>query len=193
VATKPEPASNPENEAQDTYIENRDPTEMAMCFILAAAYLGLAKYCWAPLWAAKNLKLFFNVEGFFITIALISILVGLRPYISPSSMQISHRGIKYRGPYWPQRRSVTWDQVIKVYLSSELIFILYKPKLDSKRMWAMLIASVYLASRENIVASMENYCTKPLEIVTNPALYSRILIGLLFFIAVIWILEMLMN
>jgi hypothetical protein len=60
-------------------------------------------------------------------------------------------------------------------------------------MWAMLIASVYLASRENIVASMENYCTKPLEIVTNPALYSRILIGLLFFIAVIWILEMLMN
>lgn len=193
MATKPEPASNPENEAQDTYIENRDPTEMAMCFILAAAYLGLAKYCWAPLWAAKNLKLFFNVEGFFITIALISILVGLRPYISPSSMQISHRGIKYRGPYWPQRRSVTWDQVIKVYLSSELIFILYKPKLDSKRMWAMLIASVYLASRENIVASMENYCTKPLEIVTNPALYSRILIGLLFFIAVIWILEMLMN
>jgi hypothetical protein len=193
VATKPEPASNPENEAQDTYIENRDPTEMAMCFILAAAYLGLARYCWAPLWAAKNLKLFFNVEGFFITIALISILVGLRPYISPSSMQISHRGIKYRGPYWPQRRSVTWDQVIRVYLSSELIFILYKPKLDSKRMWAMLIASVYLASRENIAASMENYCTKPLEIVTNPALYSRILIGLLFFIAVIWILEMLMN
>jgi hypothetical protein len=193
VATKPEPASNPENEAQDTYIENRDPTEMAMCFILAAAYLGLARYCWTPLWAAKNLKLFINVEGFFITIALISILVGLRPYISPSSMQISHRGIKYRGPYWPQRRSVTWDQVIKVYLSSELIFILYKPKLDSKRMWAMLIASVYLASREKIAASMENYCTKPLEIVTNPALYSRILIGLLFFIAVIWILEMLMN
>lgn len=166
---------------------------MAMCFILAAAYLGLARYCWTPLWAAKNLKLFINVEGFFITIALISILVGLRPYISPSSMQISHRGIKYRGPYWPQRRSVTWDQVIKVYLSSELIFILYKPKLDSKRMWAMLIASVYLASREKIAASMENYCTKPLEIVTNPALYSRILIGLLFFIAVIWILEMLMN
>ena len=160
MATKPEPASNPENEAQDTYIENRDPTELAMCFILAAAYLGLAKYCWAPLWAAKNLKLFFNVEGFFVTIALISILVGLRPYISPSSMQISHRGIKYRGPYWPQRRSVTWEQVIKVYLSSELIFILYKPKIDQKRMWAMLVASVYLASRENIATSMENYCTK---------------------------------
>jgi hypothetical protein len=193
VATIPDPEPNPEGESQDTYIENRDPTEMAMCFILAAAYLGLAKYCWGPLWAARNLKLLFNVEGFFITIALVSILVGLRPYISPSSLQISHFGIKYRGPYWPQRRSVNWEQVIKVYISSELIFILYKPKLDSKRMWAMLIASVYLSERENIATTMENYCPKPVEIVTNPALYSRMLMGFLFFAAVIWILEMLMN
>lgn len=193
MATQTDSEPNPEAEAQDTYIENRDPTEMAMCFILAAAYLGLAKYCWVPLWAAKNIKLLFNVEGFFITIALVSILVGLRPYISPSSLQISHFGIKYRGPYWPQRRSVNWEQVIKVYISTELIFILYKPKMTSKRMWAMLIASVYLSEREKIATTMETFCPKPVEIVTNPALYSRLLMGFLFFAAVIWILEMLMN
>jgi hypothetical protein len=193
VATLPTADNPPEGEAQETYIENRDPTEMAMCFILAAAYLGLAKYCWGPLWVSHNIKLLFNVEGFFITIAIISILVGLRPYISPSSLQISHFGIKYRGPYWPQRRSVKWEQVARVYISSELIFILYKPNIEKKRLWPMLIASVYLSDRESIAATMEKYCTQPVEIVTNPALYSRIIMGFLFLAAVIWILEMLMN
>jgi hypothetical protein len=192
VAIKPEPTAD-RIESQDTFIENRDPTEITLCLILAAAYLGLAKYCWIPLWSAKNLKLFLNVEGFFITIAIVSILVGLRPYLNPASMQISHRGIKYRGPYWPQRRSVTWDQVVRVYLSSDLIFVLFKPNPNKKGMWAMIIASIYLASRENIAHSFETYCARPLEIVSNPTLYSRILLGFIFFITVIWILEMLMD
>jgi hypothetical protein len=193
VATITDSQPNRESDSQDTYLENRDPTEMALCLILASAYLGLAKYCWTPLWTAHNLKLFLNVEGFFCTIAVIAILVGLRPYLSPSSLQISHLGIKYRGPYWPQRRSISWEQVIKVYVSSELIFILYKPNLLQKRMWVMLVAAIYLSERQKIAKSMESYCPQPIEIVTNPAVFSRLIMGFLFFALVIWILEMLMT
>ena len=69
-----------------------------MCLVLASAYLGLAKYCWTPLLLAKDWRLLFNIEGFFLAVALLSILVGLRPYMTPSSLQLSNRGIKYRGP-----------------------------------------------------------------------------------------------
>jgi hypothetical protein len=182
-----------EGEGQDTFIENRDPTEMMLCVILAAAYLGLAKYCWAPLWAAHNMRLLVSVEGFFTIIAMLAIAVGLRPYLTPSSLQISHRGIKYRGPYWPQRRTVNWEQVERVYISSELIIVLYYPKPSSKRKWFMLIASVYLSERDKIPDVIEKYCSAPCEVMQNPAIYSRIAMGLLFLAAVVWILEMLMS
>jgi hypothetical protein len=181
------------NESQDTYFENRDPTEIGMCVILASAYLGLAKYCWEPLRTADNWKLWVNVEGFFITIALVALMVGLRPYLSPSSLQISSRGIKYRGPYWLWRKTVNWEQVVQIYVSSELLIILYKPKLDSQRQWPMLIASVYLADKENIPETINRYCPVTPTIMTNPAIYSRIAMGCLFLILVLWILELLMN
>src|SRR5436853_6111219 len=113
------PQSDQLEDSQDNYVENRDPTELAMCVILAAAYLGLAKFLWSKLVEAGNWKMLFNVEGFFVTIALVAIFVGLRPYLSPSSLQLSRHGIKYRGTYWPQRKTVNWDQVVQLYISPE--------------------------------------------------------------------------
>lgn len=161
-----------------------------MCFILAAAYLGLAKYCWEPLLLVNNWKLLVNVEGFFITIAVLSILVGLRPYMGPSSLQISSRGIKYRGPYWPQRKTVNWEQVVQVYLSPELIIMLYLPKADSKRPAPMLITSIYLADRDKITRAVLRYCPITPVIMTSPHIVSRIVLVLMFLAVVIWLLEM---
>ena len=113
--------SEAEGEAQDNFVESKEPSELLMCLVLASAYLGLAKYCWTPLLLAKDWKLLFNIEGFFLAIALLAILIGFRPYLTPSSLQVSKYGIKYRGPYWPQRKTVNWRQVTKIYLSPELI------------------------------------------------------------------------
>ncbi|HEY9784226.1 MAG TPA: hypothetical protein V6D17_02415 [Candidatus Obscuribacterales bacterium] len=180
-------------DSQDNYVENRDPTELAMCFVLAAAYLGLARFCWQRLLDTQNWKLLLNVEGFFITIALVAILVGLRPYLSPSSLQVSARGIKYRGTYWPQRKTVNWDQIVRLYISPELIIVLYKTKPDSKRVWPMLISSIYLAEKERIPQSFIKYCPIEPIIMSGPHLISRIIIGGLFFIVLIWVLEMLIS
>jgi len=185
------PRIDQEGDSQDNFIEARDPAELIMCFILAAAYLGLAKYCWEPLLLVNNWKLLVNVEGFFITIAAISILMGLRPYISPSSLQISSRGLKYRGPYWPQRKTVNWDQVTQIYLSPELIILLYLPKAESKRPWPMLITSIYLADRDKIGRAMLRHCPIDPVIMTSPHLVSRIVLGLIFLGIVVWLLEML--
>jgi hypothetical protein len=178
-----------DGDPQDNFVEVRDPTELAMCFILAAAYLGLAKYCWMPLHDA-NFKLFLNVEGFFVTIAILSILVGLRPYMSPSNLQLSGRGIKYKGPYWPKRKTVNWDQVYKLYLSSELIVVLFKNKPQSKRIWPMVIMSIYLADRDRIVSTFQRYAPLTPVIMTSPTLFSRIIFGLCLLALVLWILEM---
>lgn len=164
-----------------------------MCFILASAYLGLTRYCWEPLILAHNWKLLINVEGFFITISAVSILVGLRPYISPSSLQISGKGIKYRGPYWPQRKTVNWDQISRAYLSRELCVVLYKNKPTSKRFWAMFITSIYLADRDRIVPTFLKYSPVQPIIMTSPTIVSRLIMGLVFLVVVIWILTMLMN
>lgn len=182
-----------EGNPQDNFIEHKDPAELAFCFVLAAAYLGLAKYCWMPLLLTKNWKLLMNVEGFFITIAVLAIVVGLRPYISPSSLQLSEIGIKYRGPYWPSRKTVNWDQVVRVYLSSELIVVLYKPKANSNRIWPLLITSIYLADGEKIGQAIAKYCPVQPIIMTNPALFSRLIMVFIFLAIVVWILEMLMG
>jgi hypothetical protein len=180
-----------DGDPQDNFVEARDPTELAMCFILAAAYLGLAKYCWHPLQDA-NFKLFLNVEGFFITIAVLSMLVGMRPYMSPSSLQLSGRGIKYKGPYWPKRKTVNWDQVFKLYLSPEIIIVLFKNKPESKRIWPMVIMAIYLSDRDQIVRAFVKYAPLKPIIMTSPTLFSRIVFGLCFLIVVLWILEMMM-
>lgn len=182
-----------DSEPQENFVENRNPTEMAMCLILASAYLGLAKYCWQPLLLAHNWKLLINVEGFFITIALIAILMGARPYLNPTSLQISPIGIKYRGPYWSRRKTVNWNQVQRIYVSSELVIVLYRPKLESKRVWPMLISSLYLADRENLAQAIITSSPVVPVIMTNPALPSRIAMGVLFLIIILWILEMVVN
>ena len=93
---------NEPDESQYNFIEHRNPVETMMCLILAAAYLGLAKYCFTPLLITKNWALLTNIEIFFCTIAALSVFIGVRPYFSPSSLQISRHGIKYQGPYWPR-------------------------------------------------------------------------------------------
>lgn len=164
-----------------------------MCLILAAAYLGLARFCWQRLLETHNWKLLLNVEGFFITIALVAILVGLRPYLSPSSLQISARGIKYRGTYWPQRKTVNWSQIVKLYISPELIIVLYKAKPDAKRVWPMLISSIYLAERERIPKSFIKYSPTEPIVMSGPHLISRVIIIVFFLVVLVWVLEMLVT
>ncbi len=183
--------SDTEGEAQDNFVEQKEPSEMLMCLVLASAYLGLAKYCWTPLLLAKDWKLLINIEGFFLGIAALSIMVGLRPYLTPSSLQLSRHGIKYRGPYWPQRKTVNWQQVSKVYLSPELILVLYHPVMGEKRLWPLIITSIYLSDRDRIAKVFIKYLPIQPIILSSPALLSRIVMLLLFLAVVIWLLEML--
>jgi hypothetical protein len=189
----PSERSNEQIDSQRNFIEAREPSELIMCLVLACAYLGLAKYCWLPLLVAKNWKLLINVEGFFITISLLSVLVGVRPYLSPSNLQLSNKGIKYIGPYWPRRKTVNWDQVLRLYLSSELIIVLYKPNPKRKRTWPLIIPSIYLADRDKIADAITEYCPIEPIIMTSPALVSRVTFAVLFLFIVIWMLELLIN
>lgn len=184
MAKKPEPELD--NEAQDNFVEGKEPSELIFCLLLASAYLGLAKFCWTPLYLTKSWKLLINVEGFFVTVAFVAILIGARPYTAPSSLQISARGIKYRGPYWIQRKTVNWDQVSRVYLSPELILVLYRPKPDSKRVWPMPILSIYLAERDQVVKSFLKYCPIQAIMMKSPALVSWIILFTLLFGLVLW-------
>ena len=180
-------AARPETEDdwQENFVEYKDPTELIMCFILGAAYIGLAKFCWVPLLLNRNWKMLINVEGFFITIAAIAILVGLRPYISPSNLRMSSRGIEYRGPYSPARKTVNWAQVLKVWVSPEVVFVLYQPDPLKKLKWVMIIACVYLSERERIGRLFIKHCPIPVLIMTTPTLFSRVGLGLMMFIVVI--------
>ncbi|MBU6454288.1 MAG: hypothetical protein KGS72_21095 [Cyanobacteria bacterium REEB67] len=187
------PVQESEGESQDNFVESKEPSELLMCLILASAYLGLAKYCWTPLLLAKDWKLLVNIEGFFLAIALLSILIGLRPYLTPSALQVSKFGIKYRGPYWPQRKTVNWRQVIKLYLSPELIVVLYRPKEKSKRLWPLIIPIIYLADRERIAKVFIRYSPIQPVILSSPALISRIVVLLGFLAVIIWVLEMLIQ
>jgi hypothetical protein len=190
---QPPERSLPANDSQHNFVEAREPSELVMCLVLAAAYLGLAKYCWMPLMLTKNWRLLFNVEGFFLSVALLAILLGVRPYLNPSSLQISSKGLKYLGPYWPRRKTVNWDQVLRLYLSSEIIIVLYKPDPNRKRTWPLVIASIYLAEREKIAQSILEYCPIEPIIMTSPALISRIAFAVSFFLVVIWLLELVIT
>lgn len=186
-------AGHQSDDSQFNFIEYRNPVETMMCLILAAAYLGLAKYCFAPLVITKNWVMVTNVEIFFVTIAALSIFIGIRPYFSPSSLQISRYGIKYQGPYWPRRKTVNWDQVVSLYLSQELIIILYKPDITKNRTWPMIIPAIYLGQREQIVDIMKRYSHSQPIMMTSPALISRILIVLAFLAFIFWLLELMIS
>ena len=182
-----------DGEAQDNFVESKEPSELLMCLILASAYLGLAKYCWTPLLLAKDWKLLFNIEGFFLAIALIAILIGMRPYLTPSALQISKYGIKYRGPYWPQRKTVNWKHVTKLYLSPELVVVLYHPKEGKRGLSPLIIPIIYLSDRERIAKVFIKYSPMTPVILSSPALISRIVVLLAFLAVVIWVLEMLIH
>ena len=182
-----------EGDPQHNFVEAREPTELIMCVILAAAYAGLAKYCWEPLKNVGDPRLMFNVEGFFITISLLSLLVGIRPYLSPCSLQLSNRGIKYRGPYWPKRKTVNWEQVFRLYISPELTVVLYHPNPAKKGIWPLIIQSVYLSDREQIPATFERYCPTEPILLAGPSLSARALMIVGFALVVVWILVMLLG
>ncbi len=181
------------DDSQYNFIEHRDPVETMMCLILAAAYLGLAKYCFTPLSITRNPQLLANVEIFFCSIAALSIFIGVRPYFSPSGLQISRHGIKYQGPYWPRRRTVNWDQVERLYLSSELVIVLYRPDSTKKRTWPMIIPAIYLGQREKMVEVMAKYSPAEPIMMTSPALISRILFALAVIAFIIWLLELIIT
>jgi hypothetical protein len=186
-------AQDQEGDPQDNFVEARDPSELVMCTILAAAYAGLAKYCWEPLRASGNYGLLFNIEGFFITTSLLALLVGLRPYLSPCSLQISGRGIKYRGPYWPQRKTINWDLVLRIYVSPELIIVLHHPKPASKIVWPMFIQSVYLSDKDKVADAVIRHSPLPSIRIAGPNWKTRLILIILFVLVVIWILEMLLG
>jgi len=183
-----------DSEPQANFVESRDPAELIMCIILAAAYAGLAKYLWEPLVRLGDLPLLINVEGFFATVALLALLVGARPHIMPSSLQVSRRGIKYRGPYWPQRKTVNWASVSKLYVSPELVVVLYHPSgQKGKGIWPMFIFSVYLADREKVVDTILEYSPITPIVLSDPSWASRLLSLLVAAIIVIVILQRLIG
>lgn len=178
---------------QLNFVEEREPAELVFCLIIASMYLGLGKYCWTSLLLTRNWKLFLNVEGFFTSIALLLILIGLRPYIGPSRLQISSKGVKYIGPYWLQRKTVNWEQIVRLYISNELVIILYKPWPDRKRIWPLVIFSMYLTDQEKIGPAIEKYCPVRSVAMSSPALLSYISFFIACFILIIWVAEMLIG
>ncbi len=176
------------SDAQDSYFETREPAELAFCIILAAAYAGLARFCWEPLEASKQWISFISVEGFFITIALLALFLGVRPYVSPSSLQISQHGMKYRGPYWPQRKTVNWDQVFRLYLSPELIVIFFRPASNPKGSRLLFIQSSYLSDRDSIIASLSKYAHVKPVFLKNPDWYIKAVFLIGYLAIVCWIL-----
>jgi hypothetical protein len=186
-------APEKEGDPQDNFVEARDPSELAMCTILGAAYAGLAKYCWEPLQSSGNYPLLINVEGFFITTACLALLVGLRPYLSPCSLQVSGRGLKYRGPYWPQRKTVNWELVYRIYVSPELIIVLYHPKPGSKIVWPMFVQSVYLSDKDKVSESVVKHSPFPVIRIAGFNWKTRLLLIVGFIVVVVWIFEALLG
>lgn len=182
----------PPADVQDNFVEIREPVELMFCVILASAYAGLARYCWEPLEKSGSWSIFINIEGFFITITLLALFIGLRPYANPSSLQISKHGIKYRGPYWCKRRTVNWSQVVQMYVSPELILILYVLPNKRKSMRPLIIHSVYLADSEKIADSIFKYSPLEPTLLGKPGWITRAVQYASFAIFVFWIVRMLL-
>lgn len=176
---------------QDNFVENKEPAELMFCIILASIYLGLARYFWEPL--KKVSWLFWEFEAFLIFVAIIALFLGARPYMSPSSLQISRHGIKYQGPYWPQRKTVNWTNVVQMYVSPELILVIYRLSDKPKSLRPLLIHSVYLADKDKIADSISKYAPMEPVLVANPGLITRTFQIMMFAAVVIWILSVLKN
>lgn len=186
-------AADFDDETQANFIEAKEPSELIFCVILAAAYAGLAKYLWLPLQANGDWYMFITVEGFFITISILCIMVGARPYFSPSNLQVSKRGIKYRGPHWPKRKTVNWEKVYRLYVGPEITVVLYYPKEYGKGLWALIIQSLYLANRDKVADAFVEYSPIKPILLEKTGIGSRIVIITLFVLIVLWILQMLTS
>ncbi len=185
--------SKQEGDPQDNFLESRNPTELVMCILLAAAYAGLAKQCWEPLLNTSNWRLFINIEGLLVTISLLSMLVGLRPYLNPSSLQLSNKGLKYQGPYWPSRKTINWERIFKLYVCPELIVVLYYSKNNRKQVWPLFIQSIYFADKENIEGSIRKFSLVPPIYLSSPGWQTRLLLMCLIAGSAIIILEMFLR
>ncbi|MBY0358953.1 MAG: hypothetical protein K2W82_13190 [Candidatus Obscuribacterales bacterium] len=179
---------------QDNFLEAREPVELIFCIIIAAAYAGLAKFCWGPLVAAGSPQALIDAEGIYITIALLALLIGARPYISPSNLQISKHGIKYQGAlFWTQRKTVNWTQIVRMYVSPDLILILYRLPNKPKSIRPLFMHTVYLADRDRISDSILKYSLVEPVFLANPAwptrLFGYVLLGMVIF----WIIRMLIS
>jgi hypothetical protein len=166
---------------------------MIMCVILAAGYTGLAKILFNPLLQVNNWRLLVNVEGFFCIIALLALVIGIRPYISPCSLQLSAKGLKYRGPYWPQRKTVNWEQIFRIYLAPELILILYHVGKQRKGIRPLLVQSVYLSDKDKIENAVINYSPVPPVLLSNPSWLTRLIFIASFVLVMIVVLEWLLS
>jgi hypothetical protein len=164
-----------------------------MCVILAAAYTGLARVLFTPLVQIGNWRLLVNVEGFFCIVALLALVIGIRPYISPCSLQLSAHGLKYRGPYWPQRKTVNWEQIFRIYLAPELLLVLYYAGKQRKGVRPMLIQSVYLSDKDKIEDAVIKYSPIPPTLLSNPSWLTRLIFIVSFALVVIIVLEWLLS
>jgi hypothetical protein len=178
------------DDSQDVYLEKREPAELIFCVILGAAYAGLARYLWA-LSNTGHWSDFIRVEGLFITLSLLALTLGLRPYLSPSSLQISNFGLKYRGPYWPQRKTINWKQIYRLYLSQDLIIVLYHPPQNPRGMRLLIVQCNYLADRDVILTRFARYSLVPPVYLKNPGWYLKLAFLLGYMAIVCWLLYML--
>lgn len=177
-------------DAQDVYLEKREPAELIFCVILAAAYAGLARYLW-PMFGVGPWQDFFRIEGLFITLSLLAVTLGIRPYISPSSLQISNLGLKYRGPYWPQRKTINWQQIYRLYLSQDLIVVLYHPPNQPRGARLLIIQCNYLADHDVILQRFAKYAVVQPVYLKKPGWYLKAIFLLGYLSIVCWFLYML--
>jgi len=193
---KEDSKENSFDDAQDNYFEKRDPSELAFCIILAAIYAGLARFLWSFDRGGLDVVAYFfstkaQIEGLFVTLALLSIMLGIRPYLSPSSLQISYRGIKYRGPYWPDRKTVNWSQIFRLYLSSDVIVVLYHPANRPQGMRFLFIQCNYLSNPKQLLEKLAKYSTVAPVYMRNPDWYLKGLFLIGYLSLVCWILSLL--
>lgn len=183
-----------EDDHQDNYLEAREPVELMFCIIIASAYAGLAKFCWGPLVSSGNAQPLVDAEGIYITIALLALMIGARPYLSPSKLQVSKHGIKYQGAlFWTQRKTVNWSQIVRMYVSPDLIIILYRLPNKPKSIRPFFVHTVYLADRDRIPDSILKYSPVEPMFLANPAWLTRLIGHILLGLIIFWIIKMLIS
>ncbi|MBX9686355.1 MAG: hypothetical protein K2X27_06605, partial [Candidatus Obscuribacterales bacterium] len=82
-------------------------------------------------------------------------------------------------------------QVVQMYVSPELMLIIYKLPNKPKSLRPLLIHSVYLADKEKIAESLTKYSPVEPTYVANPGIITRTAQYILFAAIVIWIANVL--